>query len=882
MTPARYQKISKLVHAALELEPQQQVVFLDAACAGDEELRHEVESLIASDEQAGSLFATPALEVAAGMMAAQQAHSAAGRKIGHYQIISLLGTGGMGEVYLAQDTRLGRQIALKLLPQEFTTDRERVARFEQEARAASALNHPNIITIFEIGQVDGTHYIATEFIDGQTLRHLMKTTQIKLREVLEIMIQAASALAAAHEAGIAHRDIKPENIMLRRDGYVKVLDFGLAKLTEKRRAGQAAETEAATRKRINTTPGVVMGTVTYMSPEQARGEEVDSRTDIFSLGVVLYEMVTGRAPFEGGTAGEILAQILEREPPPLQRYTREAPAELERIVMKALRKDREERYQTIKDVQLDLKSLREEEFQAKLERAVRSGSNGDLSAAPTDETAAARTTSSAEYLLSGLKQHKRGIALGLAALLLIGAGLTFWLSQFIGQRQARPGNLAQPVSPLQTMQMVRLTTTGKVTTAAISPDGKYVAYAMLDDLQQSLWLRQVANTSNVQIVPPAEAGYSGLTFSPDSNYLYYVKSGALYQVPIPGGIARKLIANVTGSVTLSPDGRQLAFVREDPSQGEAVLMRASADGSEEQKLATRKQPSQINAESAAWSPGGEMMAFGTQNFDASGQLNSAYETVVAVRVADLAEITISAQRWQAVPNLAWLSDGSGLLMIALDQDSVRGSPLQVWRLSYPSGEARKITNDFHDHSSVSLTADSRTLITVQEERLINLWVTQPGGPDLAHQVLSKAWLGRSTHELSWTRDGKIVYPSFASGNWDIWITDSNGSNQTQLTVAPSLDYQPSVSPDGRYIVFSSFRTGAFNIWRMDPDGANPKRLTSGSWDQTPDCSPDGNWVVYSSTISGKRALWKVVMDGGTPVQLTNKYSSAQPFRLTEN
>jgi len=861
MTPERYQKISKLVHAALELEPQPRAVFLDAACSGDEELRREVESLIASDEQAESLFATPALEVAAGMMAEQQSHSAAGRKISHYEILSLLGAGGMGEVYLAQDTRLGRQIALKLLPKEFTKDQERVARFEQEARAASALNHPNIITIFEIGQVDGTHYIATEFIDGQTLRQLM-TAQMKLREVLDVMIQVASALSAAHDAGITHRDIKPENIMLRRDGYVKVLDFGLAKLTEKRRAGQAAEADASTRKGISTAPGVVLGTITHMSPEQVRGEEVDSRTDIFSLGVVLYEMVAGRAPFEGATAGELMAAILEREPPPLQRYTREAPAELERIVTKALRKDREERYQTVKDLQLDLKSLREEmEFQAKLERSARSGSNGDLPAAPTAESTPARSISSAEYLLSGLKQHKRGVALGLAALLLVGAGLTFWLSRFIGQRQAR--NLAQPVSPLQTMRMIRLTT-GNATNAAISPDGKYVVYALLDGGQQSLWLRQVAITSNVQIVPPAEVVYRGLTFSRDGNYLYYVKGRAFYQMPIPGGTAGKLITNVAGPVALSPNGEQLAFVREDPSRGETALIRANADGSGEQKLATRTRPSQINNESVAWSPGGEMIAFSAWNIDASDQSNS----VVAVRVGDGKEMTLTAQPWQFIRSLAWLSDGSGLVMLARDQ----ASPSQIWYLSYPGGEARRITNDFHTYRSVNLTADSRALVTVQGERLINLWVTRPGESDRAQQIVTKVWLGNGESSFGWTSDDKIVYASFASGNWDIWITQPDGRNQKQLTADPQSDSYPSISPDGRYIVFMSYRAGVPNIWRMDLDGANPKRLTSSNWDRWPDCSPDGKWIVYSSSRAGKTTLWKVAIDSGIPVQLTHKSS----------
>jgi serine/threonine protein kinase len=282
----------------------------------------------------------------------------------------------MGEVYLAEDLRLERKIALKFLPRNYTQDRERVQRFQQEARAASALNHPNILTVYEIGVFEGRHFIATEFIDGQTLRQQMVSGQVKLGVVLEVAIQVASALAAAHEAGVVHRDIKPENLMLRRDGIVKVLDFGLAKLTEQFSAEQSsiADGDAPTRGQINTDPGKMMGTARYMSPEQIQGREVDGRTDIFSLGVVLYEMVAGRAPFEGATAGEVIAAILNQEPPPLERYSREVPAELERMVTKALQKDREKRYKTVEDLLIDLKSLKLElEIEAKLKRASQSG-----------------------------------------------------------------------------------------------------------------------------------------------------------------------------------------------------------------------------------------------------------------------------------------------------------------------------------------------------------------------------------------------------------------------------------------------------------------------------------------------------------------------------
>jgi serine/threonine protein kinase len=296
---------------------------------------------------------------------------AAGTKLGRYEVRSLLGEGGMGEVYLARDTtELEREVAVKVLPAEMAADLERMRRFVQEAKTASSLNHPNIITIHEIGEVDSSRFIVTEFVEGETLRHRMARSRLTLREALDVAIQIASALVAAHKAGVVHRDIKPENVMLREDGILKVLDFGIAKLTERRPAG-AADTEAPTRALVNTGPGTVMGTVAYMSPEQARGLPVDERTDIWSLGVVLYETVAGRLPFEGETAADMLANILHREPAPLRLHREGVPAELERIVEKALAKDREERYQVVKDLALDLKRLRQRlDVEAEMERSV--------------------------------------------------------------------------------------------------------------------------------------------------------------------------------------------------------------------------------------------------------------------------------------------------------------------------------------------------------------------------------------------------------------------------------------------------------------------------------------------------------------------------------
>lgn len=370
MKPERWQQIDQLLEAALERSPDERAAFLADACAADTTLRVEVESLLRSHEEAGNFIEAPAIEMAAEMLADAEAESMSGKRLSSYKILQRLGVGGMGEVYLAQDTRLGRQVALKLLPARFTNDEDRVRRFEREARAVSAINHPNIITIYETGRADDIYYIATEFIEGSTLRKQMAETRLKLSEALDATIQIASALAASHAAGIIHRDIKPENIILRPDGYVKVLDFGLVKLAE--RQVTRANSRASLSDSFDTHPGMILGTVQYMSPEQTRGLEVDARSDIFSLGVVLYEMITGRQPFVGATTSDIIASILRSEPPPLAQYSPDAPNEIEQIIVKALAKAQEERYQTVKDLTLDLKSLaREMELRSLLSRGRR-------------------------------------------------------------------------------------------------------------------------------------------------------------------------------------------------------------------------------------------------------------------------------------------------------------------------------------------------------------------------------------------------------------------------------------------------------------------------------------------------------------------------------
>jgi serine/threonine protein kinase len=435
----RWQQIKQVFNDALQRERLQRAAFLAEACADDLDLRAEVEKLLASYET--DFMDQPAVgEVASTIVSARQ-QLRTGQRLGRYRIAKSIGAGGMGEVYLAHDTELERDVALKILTGEVAADQQRMRRFVQEAKTASALNHPNIITIYEVGQAEGSRFIATEYIKGDTLRQRMRREPLSLRECFEVALQVATALSAAHEAKVVHRDIKPENIMLRPDGLVKVLDFGLAKLTET--AVAASDPNAATRMQINTAPGIVMGTFNYMSPEQARGKEVDLRTDIWSFGVVLYEMLTGHIPFTGETSSDVIAAILKNEPAPLSTYAPDAPAELQRITRKALRKERDERYQTIKDLLLDLKSLqRELELAAEMERTMApelrsaaspasiSGnqvvdSTAQAATAQTRSVEGVRTASSAEYIVTQIRSHRRSAIVALAVLLLAGAALSY-------------------------------------------------------------------------------------------------------------------------------------------------------------------------------------------------------------------------------------------------------------------------------------------------------------------------------------------------------------------------------------------------------------------------------------------------------------------------
>ena len=769
----------------------------------------------------------------------------------------------MGEVYLADDTLMRRPAAVKLLTGDYSENIERLHRFEREAYAASSLNHPNIVTIYEIGSDGDRHFIVTELVDGQSLRDLARTKQIDLREVIEIGIQVTSALTAAHDAHIIHRDIKPENIMVRRDGYVKVLDFGLAKLGDEVWSSES-NAEAATQLLIKTEPGRIMGTIDYMSPEQARGRTVDHRSDIFSLGTVLYELVAGVKPFSGDTKSDVLAAVLMADAVPLSQRRPDIPKELDRIVIKCLRKDREERYQSAKELLVDLKSLRQElDFAAKLggtvstsaiDTSVVTASTSSVSPPPLTQPGPSYPTTISELFIKEVKTHPRR-----SSLIFIVIGVLMVAGGFALYKLVK---LANRTDVFQNMQLAKLTSSGDISglALAISPDGKYVAYAVIEGGEQSLWIRQVATSTNIPIAKARDVQYTGLTFSPDGNYLYYTaeenrQSSTLYQSTALGGPPRKLVDDAKGPISFSREGSVFTFRRWTvPTE----LMIANADGSAVKKVANCGEEEIWLP--PAWSPDRASIVAGIF----SRRDNKA--RLVETSLEDGQVKQISNDTWLTLTSLSWIPDGSGLILTGRDPET---RLFQIWLVSYPDGKRRRITNDLSSYGSASITADGKTLVSVQSARTSNLWVAPDGNADAATKITFDTGKDEGLSGLSWTPDGHIVHTQRNAGATDLWMINKDGTDITQLTRNAGTNYYPNVTPDGRYIVFVSDRSGSSALWRIDIDGRNPLQLTNfaASFD-SPSVSTDSKWVFFSAKVANSTTLWKVSIDGGTPLQLS--------------
>ena len=844
MDPERLRQIEELYHAALELPPDERDAFIKVSCGSDKELRREIDSLLGVKQSSNNFFDTPPLSLAAEMFSQRERQdSLAGKAISHYKIIRLLGEGGMGQVYLAQDTKLHRQIALKVLTSQFESDAERVKRFKQEARAVSALNHPNIITIYSIEETEAGSFIATEFIEGQTLRERIADRPLLWQDAVKIAIQITGALKTSHSVGIIHRDLKPANIMIRRDGIVKVLDFGLAKLTG------LDSGDAETRE--HTAPNRLMGTINYMSTEQVLGEPVDERTDIFSFGVVLYEMLSGEMPFAGASDAAIYNATINKVLPSLRESNDAIPAELDHIVKCAMEKDPDRRYQTFSELRADLKSI------------LRESQTGSFDNAATKINMRPIKTSDL-----GIAKSRKPIIWISASLLILALAVAGYWKYFYVQ--------SPTLNHFQSIKLDVLTAHGLASSVAISPDGRYIAYAKDEDGKESLWLRQTASAGDTQIVPPGQAKYDYVRFSRDGNFLYFVgtegagQPSSLFQITTLGRNLRKLLTGVDSQVSFSPDGTQIAFIR--ISEGDNSIIIAGEQGGNERILVTRKYP-KVYGDEVSWSPDGKLIAVPTLT---RGATYAGGMAVVDVATGKETPIPLKEEKLLRISQLEWTSDGKGLIYTPYAADM--GQRYQIRYAAYPSGEVQNVTNDLSSYENFSLTADSQTMVAIQREYSMGIWLTQPNDFSSTVSINSKTAADDGERGITWTKDGKIVFVSSEGGAQNIWRMEADGSNPTPLTKDYSYGKMlPSLSIGGDSITYFSRAVNLATkellpgntFFQMDTDGQNAHRVVEIGDAAFAAASANEDWVVYTSRADGKFRIWKVPLKGGAPVQLTD-------------
>jgi serine/threonine protein kinase/Tol biopolymer transport system component len=863
MNAVTWARARELLAEAAERPEADRERYVVDHCA-DPELRREILTMLGSPAPLSEIVAAGALTP--------------GAVVGPYRIEVLLGWGGMGEVYRAHDSRLDREVAIKVLPARFAQDRARLERFEREAKVLAAINHPNIAHIYGLEESTGVRALVMELVEGDTLADRLIRGPLPMNEGLAIAKQIAEALEAAHEHGVIHRDLKPANIKVRHDGTVKVLDFGLAKVTAWEQGGDHTSPTSVTAG--GTFEGLILGTAAYMSPEQARGQAVDKRADIWAFGVVLYEMLTGRRAFDGQDISVTLASVLTTDPD-WRLLPTATPASLRRLLMRCLTKDPRHRLQAIGDARLEIDELQ-------LEHVISEGLEKDRHFRPHDPEMHAELQP-LEHDTGARSVDLVGGAQGVGAASAVGQSATTRSPGEAGTEQAKTGTLKmaiaaavillltaavfgarqllkrEPSFTLQNMQVARLTDRGKVKDVAISPDGRYVVYVLADGERESLWVRNVATKSDVQVLAPDALSFGGVSFSPDGNYVYFTRSGRnrttyryLYVMPVLGGAARQLIRDVDTRVSFSPDGRQLAFLRGVPEKHAMEIHVAGVDGTGDRVLVTLPtSPNRMGSFwTTPWSPNGDSIAVPWSETDKEMR-----NFLSVIRVADGAREDLYSGR-DLVRGLAWLPDGRSLLVVFSLESEHRG---QLFVVSYPSGTIRRFTNDLSSYFVVSLSKDAQKLVTLEMRATVHIWVVPHGHTAQARQIT-----------FGQTRD-IFVAPGPADklllGNrgGEPSVMNRDGSGREPLMPAASLGSSMSNCAD-RYVVFDQFNGSKFELWRTDADGANAVKLADDA--ASPNCAPDGKTVLYTSWTANK--LYVIPVAGGARTELTNNPMVFEP------